>query len=272
MPNTRSAYQLIAPQDAELAARLTLERFPRAAAYNPRWVLENQMGPNVLWLTEALTQMMDLQPGMRVLDMGCGKALSSVFLASELGVQVWATDLWIGATENWQRIGQTDVAGRVFPIHAEAHALPFAEGFFGAIVSLDAYQYFGTNDLYLDYFSRFVKPGGQIGIVVAGLQHEFPDGVPEHLTPYWQDDFCCWHSPDWWRRHWQKSNKVDVTSADFLPDGWKQWLRWGEVCLEYGYVPEMFREWVPKEIEMLRTDVGRYLGFSRVVARRKASG
>lgn len=51
------------------------------------------MGPNVLWLAEALSQMMDLRPGMRVLDMGCGKAISSIFLAKEFGLEVWATDL-----------------------------------------------------------------------------------------------------------------------------------------------------------------------------------
>lgn len=55
------------------------------------------MGPNVLWLTEFLGQAMELQPGMRVLDMGCGRALSSIFLAKEFGVQVWAADLWIAA-------------------------------------------------------------------------------------------------------------------------------------------------------------------------------
>ena len=53
------------------------------------------MGPNVLWLTEALTQVLPLEPGMRVLDLGCGAAISSIFLARELGVQVWAADLWI---------------------------------------------------------------------------------------------------------------------------------------------------------------------------------
>jgi len=37
---------------------------------------------------------------MRVLDLGCGKALSSIFLAKEYGTQVWATDLWISATDN----------------------------------------------------------------------------------------------------------------------------------------------------------------------------
>jgi len=270
MPNTAAAYRRIAPEDADLAARLTLERFPRSAAYNPRWVLENLMGPNVLWLTEALTQGMALQPGMRVLDMGCGKAVSSIFLAQEFGVQVWATDLWIPATENWQRIRQTEVAERVFPIHAEAHALPFADGFFDALVSLDAYHYFGTDDLYLAACSRFVREGGQIGIVVPGLQHEFTEGLPEHLAPYWQAEFSSFHSPAWWQNHWQKSEMVEEIAADFLPEGWTQWLLWNEVSREAGCVPERFREWVVKEADMLRTDAGRCLGFTRVVARRKA--
>lgn len=269
MPTTNTAYRQFAPEDAGLAARLTCDSFPRSAAYNPRWVLGNLMGPNVLWLTEALTQRMEFKPGMRVLDMGCGKAISSIFLAREFGVQVWATDLWIPATENGQRIRQTEVADRVFPIHAEAHALPFAEGFFDALVSVDAYHYFGTDDLYLAAFSRFVKEGGQIGIVVPGLREEFTDGVPAHLAPYWQADFSSFHSPAWWRNHWQKSGAVEAISADLLPNGWKQWLLWNEVCQEYRYVPKQFQEWIVKEAEMLQRDAGRCLGFTRVVSRRK---
>src|SRR5688572_11453993 len=116
----------------EIAGRLQLPAYPRSAAYDPAWMLENLMGPNVIWLTESLTQVLQLQPGMRVLDMGCGKAISSIFLAREFGVQVWATDLWISAGENWQRIVDAGLADQVFPISAEARALPFAENFFDA--------------------------------------------------------------------------------------------------------------------------------------------
>ena len=107
-------------------------QFPRSSAYELDWVLENQMGPNVLWLTESLTQVMELEPGMRVLDLGCGKAISSIFLAKEFDVQVWATDLWIKASDNWQRVREADMEQQVFPIHAEAHDLPYAEEFFDA--------------------------------------------------------------------------------------------------------------------------------------------
>jgi hypothetical protein len=59
--------------------------------------------------------------------MGCGKAISSIFLAKEFGIQVWANDLWISASNNWERIRVAQMQERVFPIHAEAHALPYAE-------------------------------------------------------------------------------------------------------------------------------------------------
>ena len=159
-----------------LAEMLRNERYPRSAKYDPEWVVKGWMGPNVLWLTEWLCGKMDLKPGMRVLDMGCGKALSSVFLAREFGVQVWANDLWISATENWERIKDAGFEDRIFTVHAEAHALPYSEGFFDAAVSLDSYQYYGTDDLYMSYFHKFVKPGGQIGIVVPGLIQEINGG------------------------------------------------------------------------------------------------
>jgi len=79
--------------------RLMAERFPRASQYHPEWVIANASGgANSLWLTEWLTTAMDLRPEMRVLDLGCGKGSSSIFLRREFGVQVWATDLWISAS------------------------------------------------------------------------------------------------------------------------------------------------------------------------------
>ena len=134
---------------ADLEVQLSHERYPRARSYDPDWVIENQMGPHALWLLEALTQVLPIEAGMKVLDLGCGKAMTSIFLAREFGAEVWATDLWIPAEENLARIREAGVQDQVVPVHAEAHSLPFAPGFFDAVVSIDAYQYFGTADLYL---------------------------------------------------------------------------------------------------------------------------
>src|SRR5262249_51225073 len=138
--------------------RLVSDRFPRASQYNPEWVLANASGgANPLWLTEWLTSALDLRPGMRGLDLGCGRA-SSIFLRREFGVQVWATDLWFGASENIQRIRDAGVEDGVFPLHADARSLPCAPNFFDAIVCVDSFYYFGTDDLYLNYLANFVKP------------------------------------------------------------------------------------------------------------------
>lgn len=249
-------------EQAALAAALTIAAYPRAAAYDPQWMLANLMGPNAVWLTEALAGAMDLRPGMRVLDLGCGRALSAIFLAREFDLQVWATDLWIAANDNWERIRAAGLEDRVFPIHAEAHALPFADGFFDAALSLDAYHYFGTDDLYLGYYARFAKPGGQLGIVVPGLRWEFTDELPPHLVPYWHREFWSFHSPDWWRKHWARTGPVEVTVADTLPEGWRHWLTWLEVAGAHGYRTDA------QEAEMLRVDAGRNLGFTRLVARK----
>jgi len=245
-------------------------RFPLSSKYDPQWIVENQMGPNALWLTEWLCEKMDLKPDMRVLDMGCGMAMSSIFLAKEFGVQVWANDLWISAADNWKRIREAGVADRVFPIHAEAHALPYADEFFDAIVSLDSYHYYGTDDLYLGAFSKFVKPGGQIGIVVPGLMRDFEEGVPGHLTRkqksggvFWAEDCWCFHTVDWWRRLWDRSELVDVGLADTLPDGCTLWLQW-ERAIDAASANRF-----PSDAEVLEADRGRYLGFVRMVARRK---
>ena len=53
----------------ELAKAFKLTEFPRSAKYDTEWNIKNMMGPNVLWLTESLSQAMDLKPGMRVLDL-----------------------------------------------------------------------------------------------------------------------------------------------------------------------------------------------------------
>jgi cyclopropane fatty-acyl-phospholipid synthase-like methyltransferase len=76
-----------------LNQRLFRPDFPRSSGYDPHWLMDNAMGPHALWLAEWLSQRLELTPGMQVLDLGCGKALSSIFLAKEFSVTVWANVL-----------------------------------------------------------------------------------------------------------------------------------------------------------------------------------
>jgi ubiquinone/menaquinone biosynthesis C-methylase UbiE len=243
-----------------MSRRMTTS-FPRAAKYDPAWLTANVSGgANALWLAEWLTSAMDLRPGMRVLDLGCGRAVSSVFLRREFGVQVWATDLWFSASENLQRVRDAGVDDGVFPIHADARSLPFAAEFFDAAVCIDSFPYYGTDDLYLGYLARLVKPRGAIGIAGAGWMREIDGEVPGHLREWWTNDLCCIHSAEWWRRHWERTGIVDIERADTMPDGWQRWLEWQKLIAPDNHA----------EIKALEADRGAYLGYVRVVAHRRA--
>jgi SAM-dependent methyltransferase len=242
------------------ARRLINERFPRSNRYHPDWVVARGAGgANAMWLTEWLIEAMPLERGMRVLDLGCGRAMSSIFLHREYAVDVWATDLWFSVAENARCIRDAGAEGHVFPIRAEAHALPFAPDFFDAIVSIDSFQYYGTDDTYAHYLTRLLKPGGLIGIAGAALTREFDGEVPASLADWWEPIMACLHSAAWWAQHWRRSGILEVLRSDSMADGWQLWLEWQ-------------REVAPDnraEIDALERDRGATLTYARTVARRK---
>ncbi|MEZ6095587.1 MAG: methyltransferase domain-containing protein [Pirellulaceae bacterium] len=236
-------------------------RFPRTSQYHPDWILSAVSGgANPLWLTEWLVEAMELKSGMKVLDLGCGRAMSSIFLAREFGVQVWAADWWFDPAENRKRIDHAGLAKQVFPCRVDARHLPFAFEFFDAVIGIDSFHYFGTDFFYLPYLAQFLKPNGMLGIAAAGLVHEIETAAPPaHLAEWWEPGLWSLHSANWWRQHWNRSGVVDVEVADDLADGWEYWLRWQQVI-----APDN-----APEINALQADAGQNLTYVRAVAKRQ---
>ncbi|MCP5027603.1 MAG: SAM-dependent methyltransferase, partial [Actinomycetia bacterium] len=137
---------------------------------------------------------------------------------------------------------------------------------------LDAYQYFGTNDLYLAYLLGFLRAGGQFGAVMPALLTELDaEGSdpkpPAHLEPWWESEFCCFHGPEWWQKHWAKTGLVNVDHADAIDDGWLDWHRFNDATLPHatGWRLESGRA----EKAMLEADQGHSLGFTRIAATKR---
>ncbi len=237
---------------------LTNERFPLSSKYDSKWQIDGCFGGNPLWLAEWLCHDAKLQPGMCILDLGCGRAKSSVFLAREFDVKVWAADMWIKPTENWQRVREARVQDHVAPLLVDARDLPFPHGYFDAILGFDSFQYFATDTLFLPYIVQFLKPTGMLGFASAGLVQDFVNGVPEHLSRFWTPDAWCLRTSNWWRDHWTRTGLVDVKSSETMPEGWRVWLKWAKAtgC----------SDWYLKTLEH---DAGQYLGYIRLMASRR---
>lgn len=85
---------------------------------------------------------------------------------------MYATDLWIGATENYERFKDLGLADRIIPIHADGNDLPFAHNYFDTVISVDAsYYYFGREAGFMDAkLAPFVKQGGDHCTGFPGIQ------------------------------------------------------------------------------------------------------
>ncbi len=218
--------------------------YPKTEKYDKTFVSENWMGPNPLWLLEELCKNLNLEPGMRVLVFGCGKCLTSIFLAKEFGFTVFANDLWISATDNYERFKQMGVSDCVFPIHAEAHALPYADEFFDVAIAIDSYHYFGADENYFPLtFSKMVKPGGQLGVVIPGFNKDFDKGYPDTLESFWNDEMWTFQSGAWWRRLWEKTGIAEITAWYNIPDPkavWRPWAIWSDENMDFKLSEEGF--------------------------------
>jgi len=234
------------------------------AEFGSDFLKENFMGPNSMMIMAELAESLDLRPGMMVLDMGCGKGLTSLYLAKYFDVTVFATDLWISATENFERVKQFGLEEKVFPIHAEARSLPYANEFFDLAISVDAYHYFGTDEYYLNnYLVPLVKTGGQIAIAVPGVTEEYDKNGPSEALkkhPYGVNgEFQTFKSNAWWNRLWVRSGVVEgIKSFDLKchKAAWDDWLYCGN---EIG----------KGDIPFIEADTDNQLAIVAVVARRK---
>ena len=235
--------------------------YSKSKKYNNEFIKENMMGPNSMKILEELTDGLILTSGMRVLDLGCGNGLTSIFLAKEFGVEVFAADLWISATDNYKRFKKMGLENRIIPIHAEATKLPFADEYFDAVISVDAYHYFGNNNQYFDtYLSPLIKKDGIIAIGIPGMKNEIIGEVSEEMKPHWpKEALVTWHSCDWWKQIFEQSENINICSINEMigfEETWSDWL----LCENKFAIGDR---------AMLKADAGRYMNLISIIGKKK---
>lgn len=251
-----------------VAALRRPDRYPRASKYDPAWVLSLDMGPHPLWQLEDLLPNLALRPGMRVLDLGAGRGATSVFLVKECDVDVVALDLWIPSERAAAVHEAAGVAHRVTAVQGDIRTMTFPDGHdreFDAIVSIDAFEYFGTDVHLLPSLLRLLRPGGRIAMSTPALRREpYEVGIPAFVEAVVGWEAAAWHTPDWWVRHWKLTGLVDNVQRQWQTGGRDDWLLWAHAVREAGGNARN-----SPMIAMLEADTTEQLGFALVSAHKQ---
>lgn len=218
---------------------------------------EHLMGPNGIRLLEEMLEHYPLKRGLRLLDLGCGKGLTSLYLAKETNAMVFATDLWISATDNYKRFTEWQIANQVIPLHADANDLPFANDYFDAIICIDAFHYVGTQPHFFEKkILPLLKPNGVAILAIPGLKEEIHGCEPEIILEWLageESEFHLFHSREWWLNHLGKSDAFDIVQhfdLQCFEAAWNDWFLSGH---EYTLHD---KEYFPKGVSRYLTTVG----------------
>ncbi|MEA4971310.1 MAG: methyltransferase domain-containing protein [Candidatus Pelethousia sp.] len=226
---------------------------------NVEFLKATMMGPNAMRLSEELSSYLSINENMRILDLGCGCGLSTLYLTRKYGASVFAADLWISPTENYERFKSIGIDDKAVPISVDAtKGLPFANGYFDLLFTVGAYHHFGDKPEMLPSLIPFVKKGGYIAVAIPGLKHEFGENVPNEMRPFWSDEVArTIRSLVWWKDLWSAAEGieiVDIREMDCCKQAWDEWLT----------TPNPY---AVNDIKMMEAEGGKYFNLIQLIAK-----
>jgi arsenite methyltransferase len=116
--------------------------------------------PDVVAQRRRLVELLELQPGERVLDIGCGPG----FLADEMAAAVGAPVTGIDQSESMLALARARTPGNEYR-RGDAKALSFEDAAFDVITSTQVYEYVDDVPLALREARRVLRPGGRLLIM-----------------------------------------------------------------------------------------------------------
>src|SRR5499425_2198826 len=120
--------------------------------------------------TEKTMRRMDLRPGERVLDLGCGSGWASRLLARLVGDGPSGFGQVIGVDISDEMIRQARATSKDFEnlmfVIGSATQIPWEENFFDKVLSVESFYYYPDQDRALAELFRVMAPRGRLFILI----------------------------------------------------------------------------------------------------------
>jgi len=138
-----------------------------------RWAQEGEgekMEHHHLNITEKTIRLMDLRPGERVLDLGCGSGWATRLLARLVSDGPEGFGQVVGLDVSDEMIRQARAASKDFEnilyVWGSAQQIPWEENFFDKVLSVESFYYYPDQDRALAELFRVLAPRGRMFILI----------------------------------------------------------------------------------------------------------
>jgi ubiquinone/menaquinone biosynthesis C-methylase UbiE len=123
-----------------------------------------------LSIAQQTIQLMELKPGQRVLDLGCGTGWASRLLARLVGDGPGGSGQVVGLDVSDEMIRRARTESREFEnllfVWGSASEIPWEENYFDPILSIESFYYYPDQDRVLAELFRVLAPGGRLFILI----------------------------------------------------------------------------------------------------------
>ena len=157
-----------------------------AALYEKDWVrllLGDSYHPGGRALTERLGHVLELRPGVRVLDVAAGRGTSALHLAQKFGCEVVGMDLSAEmvrlASESATEAGLNSL---VTFRQGDAERLPFQDEEFDVVLCECAFCTFPDKPTAAREFVRVLRPAGKVGLSDLTRESDLPSELESLLA------------------------------------------------------------------------------------------
>lgn len=138
-------------------------------------------------IAEQTIRLMNLQPGERVLDLGCGAGWASRILARLVADNGEGKGQVVGLDVSDEMISRARAGSKDFDnimfVWGSAAKIPWQENFFDAVLSIESFYYYPDQEMALAELFRVMAPGARLYILI-NLYKE------NHYSLRWVDELA----------------------------------------------------------------------------------